>query len=143
MSELYPAAEQPLTLPGQNCLIVQLAAGQLVLIGDFNYFRIDGADRQLIETILNAIDTHTEMNLPVHIPDFPEPASGVGPFMPGPLPEPPRPSAPSFTDEQLAKMYDLTLDQYRNWTDAGRPPVTQWRTANVEPKPEEPTPEAN
>ncbi len=81
MSDLYTAAEEslylsehrlstppPEELPGQNCLIVQLAAGQLVLLGNFNYFRLDGADRQLIETILDAVDTHTETNLP--IPEF-------------------------------------------------------------------------
>ena len=134
MSDLYTAAEEnlylsehavspplPVDLPGENCLIVELAAGQLVLVGNFNLFRIDEDDRELIDKILDAVEEHKSNKPP---------------------PEPPPPSAPSLTDEELAKLYDLTLDEYRKWTDDGRPPLTQWRTANEESKPEEPTPEA-
>ena len=143
MSDLYTAAEEnlylsehvvspplPKELPGQNCLIVELAAGQLVLLGDFNLFRIDDADRELIDKILDAVEEHKSNKNAL-----------AKPLREAPPPEPPPPSAPSL-DEELAKLVDLTLDEYRKWTDDGRPPLTQWRTANEESKPEEPTPEA-
>lgn len=127
MSDLYTAAEENLYLsehavspPLQNCLIVELAAGQLVLLGNFNFFRIDEDDRELIDKILDAVEEHKSNKPP---------------------PEPPPPSAPSLTDEELAKLYDLTLDEYRKWTDDGRPPLTQWRIAYEESK-FEATPEA-
>jgi hypothetical protein len=72
--ELYGALpEDPKGLPGQNNVIVDLAIGQVVIVGDFNLFRIDKTDRALIDELLAAVEKHREAKPEISGPKFGHP----------------------------------------------------------------------
>jgi hypothetical protein len=60
MSELYG---QPKPTPGQievgrNGLIADVRSGQIVIIGDCNFFLLDKRDRVLVDTLVSAMEAH-------------------------------------------------------------------------------------
>jgi hypothetical protein len=75
-NHLYPYGSPEQTTPemkGQNCIILDLASGQMVIIGDFNYFRIDDADRALVQAIAAAVKEHRAAK-----PETPPVPTGLG-----------------------------------------------------------------
>jgi hypothetical protein len=76
---LYPVkppkiSETSQKLPGQNAVLLNVSgAGQLAIIGDFNFFLLDEVDRELLAQIDGAVRTHKEKK-PPEPPEPPKPA---------------------------------------------------------------------
>jgi hypothetical protein len=61
--DLYPCtppASEAQPLPGANCIILEVESGQIVIIGDFNLFRLDEHDRELVAALSDAARKHRQ-----------------------------------------------------------------------------------
>jgi hypothetical protein len=58
MSDLYLSDQSFVTLPGRHGVAVNVASGQLVIVGDFNQFMLDEADRALVKALIDAVEMH-------------------------------------------------------------------------------------
>jgi hypothetical protein len=85
--DLYPVAQtpsRPEPLPGANCIILDVESGQVVIIGNFNLFKLDAEDRALVGALSDAVRKHLEAKPPKPVSDWPFPfprRSKDDPFM--------------------------------------------------------------